>query len=207
MLIPRYLTTSLCADSTAKEWASGTGLGVDSSVDGDITARYSQPMFRREHRAQLGLDSSHYCSGQLAAINRQLRADGAHTLMRLFLHATQPFLDFRCALRVAKGRCFVVAWPLAPLSTRSTLKVVCIRTRSPSKTSSYKRMLFVFRYVSRVVKGSVVDKSMMAWRFARTLERLQPLKSKVDLLCYVSSIITTTPSSKHHWSHRMDLAK
>lgn len=143
MLIPRYLITSLCADSTARESANGTGLGVDSSVDGDIPARYSQPIFRREHRAQLGLDSSHYCSGQLAAVNSQQCAGRAHTLMRLFLHATQPFLDFRCALRVAKGRCLVVTWPLVPLSTRSTLKVVCIRTRSPSKTSGYKRMLFV----------------------------------------------------------------
>lgn len=63
---------SLCADSTARLCASGVGLDVEASVDGESTAIYSQPMFRRAHRVQLGWDSSHFSGSviQMPAIGR-----------------------------------------------------------------------------------------------------------------------------------------
>jgi hypothetical protein len=51
---------SLCADLTAKLCCSDAGLEIETSVVGEVTALYSQPMFMRVHRVQLGRDSSHF---------------------------------------------------------------------------------------------------------------------------------------------------
>lgn len=51
-------------------------------------------MFKREHREHLGVDSSHYCDTQLTDIAIYWRLGTVHTLIRLFLQAAQPALDF-----------------------------------------------------------------------------------------------------------------
>ena len=56
------MTRSLLADATAKLCPSGVGLDVETSVDvdGEAVAIYSQSTLRREHRVQLGRNSSHF---------------------------------------------------------------------------------------------------------------------------------------------------
>jgi hypothetical protein len=109
---------SLCADLTAKLCCSDAGLEIETSVVGEVTALYSQPMFMRVHRVQLGRDSSHFSRSVIP--------------MCLFLHAEHPDLDFLCVLRLMKGRCFFGGSSSAPLprETRSTWNVDCIRAHS-----------------------------------------------------------------------------